>query len=250
VELSDRVDRDEAAGKLRLRYDVSSRTSLEASGAYNTVKYREAAFADYDEWVAETFVGYALSGRTRLGAGGAIGSMDVAGRESQNFTRALAKVTTEATGKLTLDAKGGVEFRTTGAGHDTTPIFNVSAEYRPSGRTSASVSVYRDVTASGAVEDENLTRTGIAARVQQKVGSRLSAGLEAGYEKMKYATTEAGTVSSGREDEYFFVRPSLRYEFREGRRAEIYYSFREDDSTLSNFDFTANQAGLAIAFDF
>ena len=67
---------------------------------------------------------------------------------------------------------------------------------------------------------------------------------------MTYATTESGAVSSGRQDEYFFIRPSLRYEFQQGRRAEIYYSYREDDSTLSNFDFAANQTGIALGFDF
>jgi hypothetical protein len=249
-ELSDRVDRDEAGAKLRLRYDFSDRTGIETSAGYSKVKYRESNLDNYEEWVSETFAAYQLSGRTRIAAGGAVGRLDVDGRKSQNYQRGLVRVTTDPTGKLTLDAKGGVEFRRTGAGKETTPVFNVSAEYRPTTRTSAGVSVYREVTASGSVENENLTRTGATLRVMQKLGSRFTAGLEAGYEKMEYATTEAGTVSSGREDEYFFLRPSLRYEFSEGRRAEIYYSLRRDNSTISDFDFAANQAGLAVGFDF
>lgn len=249
-ELNDRVDRDEAGAKLRLRYDLSSRTGIETSAGMNTVRYREAMLADYDEWLSETFVGYEFSGRTRVGVGGAFGRMDVAGRDSQDFQRALVRATTDATGKLTIDAKGGVEFRQMGAGSETTPVFNVAADYRPTGRTSVGGSVFREVTASGTIENENVTRTGAAVRVQQKLGSRLTAGVEAGYEKMEFAPSESGVVSSGREDKYFYIRPSLRYEFREGRRAEIYYSLREDNSTVSNFDFEANQAGLAIGFDF
>jgi hypothetical protein len=223
---------------------------VEAGAAFSTVNYRESTLADYDEWVADTFVGYALSGRTRVAAGAAVGRTDVEGGEAQEFTRVLAKATTSATGKLSMDATGGVEFRETGAGDENTPIFNISAEYRPTGRTSVGAGIYRDVSASGAVEDENVTRTGIAVRVQQKLGARFTAGIEAGYEQLDYAATEAGTPDSGREDEYFFVRPSLRYEFREGRRAEVYYSLREDDSTLDTFDFTANQAGLALGIEF
>lgn len=249
-ELSDRVDRDEAGGRLRMSYDIGGRTGIEASAGYNTVRYREAALADYDEWIADTYVGYQFSGRTRVAAGVAVGRMDVDGREQQKFQRALVKVTTDPTGKLTLEGRGGVEFRQTGAGETTTPVFHVSAEYRPTARTSVAASAYREVTASASVENENLTRTGASVRVQQKLGSRLTASVEAGYEKMEYASTEAGVAGSGREDEYFFVRPSLRYEFREGRRAEVYYSFREDDSTNDRFDFEANQAGLAIGFDF
>ena len=249
-ELSDRVDRDEAGAKLRLRYDISSRTGVETALGYNTVNYRESTLADYDEWVSETYVGYALSGRTRVSAGGAVGRLSVDGREPQEFQRAMGKVTVDATGKLSLDAKAGIEFRSTGAGETTTPVFNVSAEYRPSGRTSMVASVYREVTASGSVENENLTRTGGSLKLAQKIGSRVTAAVEAGYEEMTYATTESGTVSSGRQDEYFFIRPSLRYEFQQGRRAEIYYSYREDDSTLSNFDFAANQTGISLGFDF
>ena len=249
-ELSDRVDRDEAGAKLHLGYDLSSRTGLETSLSAHSVNYRESTFADFDEWVSETYAGYALSGRTRVSAGGAFGRMDVKGSDSQEFQRVLVKATVDAGGKLTLDAKGGFEFRHTGAGDSDTPVFHVSAEYRPTGRTALVASAYREVTASGSVDNENLTRTGGSLKVVQKLGSRLTAAAEAGYEEMDYTPTESGAAASGREDEYFFIRPSLRYEFQQGRRAEIYYSCREDDSSLSEFDFTANQAGIAIGFDF
>ncbi len=250
VELSDRVDRDEAGARVRSRYEFSGRTSLEVSAAWNAVDYRDTELIDSDEWVAESFVGYQATGRTRLAVGGAIGVMDVDGGSSQDFTRGLLRVTTEATGKLTLEAKGGVEFRNTGAGSQTTPVFNVTAEYRPTARTAIGAGLYSDVTASGSLSNENVIRTGAAMRVQQKLGSRLTAAIEAGYEQLSYESSEAGVPDSGREDEYFFVRPSLRYEFTEGRRAEIYYSLRKDDSSDNEFDFEANQTGLALAFDF
>jgi hypothetical protein len=250
VELSDRVDRDEAGARVRMRYDLSSKTSVEASGGWSTVRYREGALEDYDEWVADTYVGYQVTGRTRIAAGGAVGSLDVQGRERQEFTRALVKVTTEATGKLTLDAKGGMEWRDTGAGSQTTPVFNVAAEYRPTGRTSVAGSVYREVSASGSITGENVTRTGASVKVQQKLGRALTAGVEAGFERLKYETSEAGAVTSGREDEYFFIRPSLRYELKEGRRLELYYSHREDNSSVNLYDFDADQVGLAFAYDF
>jgi Putative beta-barrel porin 2 len=250
VELSDRVDRDEAGARLRARYDLSSKTSVEASGGWSTVRYREGTLEDYDEWVAETYVGYQVTGRTRVAAGGAVGQLDVEGQEGQDYTRALVKVTTEPSGKLTLDAKAGMEWRNTEAGSQDTPVFNVTAEYRPTARTSLSGAVYRDVSASGSLEGENVTRTGGSVRVQQKLGSALTASVEAGYEQLEYDATESGAPESRREDEYFFVRPSLRYERREGRRLELYYSHREDNSTINLYDFEAGQVGLAFACDF
>ena len=125
-----------------------------------------------------------------------------------------------------------------------------SRESGPTGRTSVSGSLYREVTASGSVEGENVTRTGASVKVQQKLGRSLTASVEAGYEKLAYDATEAGALSSGREDDYFFIRPSLRYELREGRRFELYYSHREDNSSVNLYDFDADQIGLAFAYDF
>jgi hypothetical protein len=249
-ELSDRVDRDEAAARLRLAYDIGGRTSIEASGGYSIVDYQDAGLTDYDEWLAEAFIGYQIGGRTRAALGGAVGQLNVDRGESQDFTRALLKVSTDPTGKFTLDAKGGAEFRDTAAGSETTPVYSLTGEYRPTGRTSVAAVVYREVTASGSIEHENVTRTGASLRVQQRLGQRFTASIEAGCENLDYDSTEAGAVASGRDDDYFFIRPSLRYELSEGRRAEIYYSLRRDDSSLSEFDFKANQAGLALGFDF
>ena len=59
-----------------------------------------------------------------------------------------------------------------------------------------------------------------------------------------------GKATSARSDNYFFIRPSVRYEFTEGRRAELYWSFRQDDSSVSDFSFEGNQIGLSVLFDF
>ena len=54
--------------------------------------------------------------------------------------------------------------------------------------------------------------------MMQQLGSRFSAGLEAGYEQLSYGETASGQAS-GRSDDYFFAKPSLRYEFAARRRA-------------------------------
>ncbi len=250
VELSDRVDRDEAAARVRARYELGGNTMIDASAGWNSVHYREGALEDYDEWVAETYVGYRFSGRTEVAVGGAMGQLNVEGQQKQDFTRALVKVSVAPAGKLTLEAKGGMEWRDTEAGSQDTPVFDITAAYRPTARTAISGTVYRDVTASGSVDGENVTRTGASLRVQQSLGRSLTAGIEAGYEELDYEPARAGAPGSRRKDEYFFIRPSLRYELRQGRRLELYYSRRHDDSTIDLYDFDAAQAGLAFACDF
>jgi len=249
-DLGDRVQRDEYGAKVSGSYDLSGRTFVEAGASYNAVRYQESLLADYDEWLGEGFAGYELSGRTRIAAGGAVGRTNVNGGSTQDFQRALVKLSRTSTGALGLNAKAGVEFRQTPKGKNTTPVFAIGADWEPvADSTKVSVQAFRETVASGALAGENYLRTGAVLRMAQQIGSRFSAGLEAGYEQLEYAATSGG-AASGRSDDYFFAKPSLKYEFDDRRHAEVFYSFREDDSSLEDFSFNANQWGLAFGLDF
>ena len=249
-DLGDRVQRDDYQAKLSGAYDLSGRTFLEGNASWNAVRYQEAGLADYDEFLGELFAGYEVSGRTKVAAGGAAGQLRVSGADRQNFQRALVKVTRASTGALGLTGKAGAEFRQTKSGNTTTPVFAVTADYEPiEDSTRVTGEVFRETVASGALAGENYLRTGGALRVTQRLGSRFIAGLEAGYERLEYAEADQ-SIASGRSDDYFFAKPSLKYEFNTRRRAEVFYSFREDDSSLEDFSFTANQWGLSFGLDF
>lgn len=249
-DLGDRVQRDEYGAKVSGSYDLSGRTFVEAGASYNAVRYQESLLADYDEWLGEGFAGYELSARTRIAAGGAVGRTHVNAGSSQDFQRALVKLSRVSTGSLGLNAKAGVEFRQTPKGKNTTPVFALGADWEPvADSTKISVQAFRETVASGALAGENYLRTGAALRMAQQIGTRFSAGLEAGYEHLEYAATSSGTAS-GRSDDYFFAKPSLKYEFDGRRHAEVFYSFREDDSSVEDFSFNANQWGLAFGLDF
>ena len=249
-DLGDRVQRDDYQAKLSGAYDLSGRTFIEASAAWNAVRYEDGGLADYDEFLGEMFAGYEVSGRTKVSAGGGVGQLRVAGAGKQDFQRALVKVTRASTGALGLTGKAGAEFRQTGIRNNITPVFAVTADYEPvEDSTRITAEAFSETVASGALAGETYRRTGGALRLTQRLGSRLVAGVEAGYERLNY---EAGMVeaTSGRSDDYYYAKPSLKYEFNTRRRAEVFYSFREDDSSLEDFSFTANQWGLSFGLDF
>jgi hypothetical protein len=250
-DLGDRVQRDDYFVKVGGSYEFSGKTFAEASASYSGVRYDLPILADYDEWVAEGFAGYELSGRTRIAAGGAVGQTRVSSNGTQEFQRVLAKVSRVSTGALSLNAKAGAEFRQTPRGNKTTPVFAVGADWEPvADGTKISVQAFRETVASGALAGENYLRTGGSLRVAQQLGSRFSAGLEAGYEQLAYSAAATSSLVSGRADDYFFAKPSLKYEFAARRRAEVFYNFREDDSSVDEFSFTANQWGLSFGLDF
>ncbi len=249
-DLGDRVERDDYHAKLGGSYDLSGRTFVEAQAGWSAVRYHELGLADYDEFLGELFAGYEVSGRTKVSGGGAVGQLRVAGTDPQNFQRALVKVTRASTGALGLTGKAGAEFRQTSTGKNVTPVFALAADYEPiEDSTRVTAEVFRETVASGALAGENYLRTGGALRLTQRLGSRFVAGLEAGYEQLDYAEATSG-VQSGRSDDYFFAKPSMKYEFNSRRRAEVFYSLREDESSLEDFSFTANQWGLSFGLDF
>jgi hypothetical protein len=249
-DLGDRVQREDYQAKLSATYEFSGRTYLEGNVAWNGVRYLEPGLSDYQEFLGELFAGYEVSGRTKVAVGAAAGQLQADGAGRQDFQRALLKVTRASTGALGLTGKAGAEFRQTQAGNQVTPVLAMTADYEPiEDGTRLTGEVFREVVASGALAGENFLRTGGALRLTQRLGSRFVAGLEAGYERLDYSNTGDGTAS-GRADDYYYAKPSLKYEFNNRRRAEIFYSFREDDSSVEDFSFSANQWGLSIGLDF
>ncbi len=249
-DLGDRVQRQEYEARLSAAYDLSGRTFVEAGAGWNGIDYEETAYADFEEWEAEGFAGYELSGRTRIAAGAAVGQLKVKGTSPQDYQQALVKVTRASTGALGLTGRAGAEFRQMERGDGITPVFALTADWEPiADGTRVTAEGFRETVASGSLGGETYLRTGGALRLLQQLGSRFAAGLETGYEQLAYSGISDG-AGAGRTDDYFFARPSLKYEFNARRRAELFYHFREDDSTSDDFSFTANQWGLSFGLDF
>ncbi len=250
-DLGDRVDRDVAGAKLRLTYGWGAKMEAESNFLYTTTQYDPRELSDFSEFVNETFLRYQVTARTKAALGVGVGKLNVEGFGHQVFERALVQVISDLGSKLTLRAKGGVEFRQTDLGDDTTPVFSLALDYRIREGTTLALEAYREVTASGGAPGENLTRTGIAAKVSQRLGKRFTGNLAVGYDQLSYAaTSKTKSTADGRSDDYFFIRPSLLYELREGRRFELYYLHRQNDSNLTDSSFDANQVGASVGIDF
>lgn len=251
ADLGNRVERNETKAKLRVSYGWGPKLEAETNFLYSGTNYDPSELADFSEFVNETLIRYQITARTKAALGFGIGRLDVDGYGEQTFERALVQVLTDVGSKLTLKAKGGVEFRQMEMGDETTPIFSLAMDYRIREGTTLALEAYREVTASGGQPGENVTRTGIAAKVRQKIGEKFTGGLDIGYEQLGYASASRESVAdSARDDDYFFLRPSLTYELKEGRRLELYYMHRQNDSSQADFSFTGNQIGVSAGVDF
>ena len=254
-DLGDRVDRNVTGAKLRLSYGWGAKMEAETNFLYTGMNYDPAQLADFSEFVNETFLRYQISARTKVALGAGLGRLIVDGFGHQDFERALVQVTSDVGSKLTLRAKGGVEFRQTEMGNTTAPIFSIAMDYKLREGTSFSLEAFREISASGGQPGDNITRTGLVAKVRQKVGAKFTAGLDAGYEQLGYNAADRKTASNqsktgDRSDDYFFLRPSVQYELKEGRRFEVYYMHRQNDSNMSGSSFEGDQLGISAGIDF
>lgn len=256
ADLGNRIDRDLLGAKLRLTYGWGPKLDAETNFLYTSTSYNAGQLADYSEFVNETFLRYAVTARTRVALGAGVGRLTVDGFGHQDFERALVQVISDVGAKVTLRAKGGLEFRQTQLASHTTPIFSLAMDYKMREGTTFSLEAFREVTASGGSPGDNLTRTGVAAKVRQKVGEKFAAGLDVGYEKLSYTAAESKRASattvrtSNRTDDYYFLRPSVQYELKEGRRLEVYYLHRANESNLKDTSFEADQLGISAGIDF
>jgi hypothetical protein len=78
---------------------------------------------------------------------------------------------------------------------------------------------------------------------------RLFFGLAAGYENGDYFSTRSG-IAADREDDYYFIEPSLDFNITRFWTIGVYYLYRENDSSLAPYSFYDDQFGLRTTVSF
>jgi hypothetical protein len=86
-------------------------------------------------------------------------------------------------------------------------------------------------------------------RFQQRLFRRIYLGLAAGYENSDYIATDRD-VSATRNDDYWFIEPSVDVLITRWLSAGVYYLHREDISNIDSFSFYDNQVGVRATVRF
>ena len=102
---------------------------------------------------------------------------------------------------------------------------------------------------SGFFPDQDFATTYVTARIQQRLLQRVYLGLTAGYENADYFAT-ARNVSATRDDDYFFIEPSIDVLITRFLSSGVYYLHREDSSSVDFFSFYDNQVGVRATLRF
>ncbi len=170
---------------------------------------------------------------------------------NQPFEQVNVRLNYQVTNKFFLYASAGVEFRQFDGdrGDYISPVFEVGSIWYPFSGTTLTLAAGRRVYSSGYLPDQDFGATYVVGRFQQRVFHRVYLGLTAGYENDNYIATDRD-VSADRNDDYWFIEPSVDVLITRWLSAGAYYLHREDISSDAFFSWYDNQVGVRATLRF
>ena len=232
-------------------YDLTGKTSLSAAGDYTLINY-PGGLTNSHRISGNLFLNYQYSPKLVVGVGGTAGR-DVLDQANSNqiFEQANLRASYSPTEKLSTSGVVGLEFRQfdTGSHNSVTPVFDLSATYKPFDGTSISIDANRGTQTSAVLLGQDYTSTQVQVTAQQRLLQRFGLSLTAGYQNLGYTDALTHAVAS-REDNYYFIQPTIDVRITRFWFAGAFLVYRENTSTFSNFGFNDMQVGIRTALKF
>src|SRR5882724_8911134 len=236
--------------RLRATYALTGKIYLQ--GEFDSPSYvYPGNISDYTI-AGGLYVYYNFRPKLSVGIGGTFGYNWVDDPSTnQTFEQINLRLNYQWTSKVLLYASAGVEFRQFDGNRDTydTPVFEVGLSYNPFSGTFISFAAGRRIYNSGFLPNQDFGSTYVVGRFQQRLFPRVYLGLGAGYENSDYFSTDRD-VSATRNDDYWFIEPSLDVLITRWLSAGVYYLHREDSSNQDFFTWEDNQVGVRATLRF
>ena len=236
--------------RLRANYELSGKLFL--TGEFDASIYDYPDFISSEIFSGGLYINYNWTPKVVVGIGGTAGYDLVDDpNPDQTFEQVNVRLSYQATAKLSFTASAGVEFRQFDGnrGERTSPVFQAGALYHPFDGTTVTLTAGRRMLNSGFLPDQDFAVTDVILRIQQRLLQRIYLGLAAGYENADYFSTVSG-VNATRNDNYYFVEPSVDVLITRFWSAGVYYLRRQDFSSIDFFSFYDNQIGVRTTFRF
>ena len=129
------------------------------------------------------------------------------------------------------------------------PCLKWGSSYYPFDGSTFTLAAGRRIYNSGFEAGQDFANTYVVGRFQQRLFHRLYLGLAAGYENSNYFAAD-DNIDASRNDDYWFIEPSLDVLITRWLSAGVYYLHREDNSNVDFFSFDDNQVGVRATVRF
>ncbi len=236
--------------QLRGRYDITDRTWADAHLGFTGLDY-EGRYQGYNEPELGLGLNRKFSDKLSVGLGAAAGVVLPERSDDQYYEQVLARAIYRLTGKFSLGASAGAEFRQYDADDQsgtTHPVFSISGLWQPTAVTSFTLEGHRRDQPS-AFSGYNSETFGFTLGVRQLVFGRLYAGANVGYDFVEYRNTDR-VQNTDRQDDYFNAGVNLSYDFNRNWRSSLSYTHRRNESNDDDRSYFNNIVGLDVLWRF
>jgi Putative beta-barrel porin 2 len=236
--------------RLRAEYDLTGKLYLQ--GEVDSYIYFYPGHISNYTVSGGLYLYYRWLPKVSVGVGGTFGYNWVDDpTPNQSFEQVNARLNYEVTAKLGLYASAGAEFRQFDGDRSTytTPVFELGLTYYPFDGSTFTLAAGRRIYNSGFEPGQDFANTYVVGRFQQRLFRRVYLGLGAGYENADYFAAD-DNVNATRNDDYWFIEPSLDVLITRWLSAGVYYLHREDCSNVDFFSFNDNQVGVRATVRF
>lgn len=243
-DLGQRTQRNVFDETLDLKYSLGAYTRIEGGLKYD--------YSDYDgpintqDFSAALGADYLFFDKLRLGGGIVYGHTDANGGVHDNYQQIGARIEYEVTGEIKVSSRIGLEIRERDSGEEINPVFSLEGRWTPFDGTALDLSGFRRVTASASLAGEDILETGLHFSLRQRLVSRFYVLLDAEYTHAQYQRSSDAASSIPREDDYYFLRGAVGYDFVDWCKAQVFCQRRQDDSTREQFSFDSTRGGVQI----
>ncbi len=238
------------ATALSAAYQLGDKTSLESNFRRNSISYDQPGLLGYTEYNTEDWFNYELSESMPVSLGVLAGYDDVAANnQNQTYEQLRARMRYNFTEKLVFDASAGGEMRQYEngmSGNAFTPVFTITGAYRPTERTTVSLTGYRQQNAS-IFNGYNYNSTGATLSLSQGITDRFTAGVNVGYYTLEYEAVTSALANYS--DNYYTAGFSLQAKIVRHLTGQISYNLTSLQSPVRG-GITGNQIGVNLTLSY
>ncbi len=233
-------------------YDLTGKLFLSGGANFYADEYGGSLISSQN-YGGNVYLNYIYSDKMVVGVGGTGGYNTVNGgaNNDQTFEQANVRLNYRATAKISLGATAGAEFREISgvSGIEIRPVYTLSATYTPFDGTAISLTGSSQTFNSASFAGQDYSETTINFSVQQRFMQRFFLGFAAGYTNSNYFSAAQG-VTATRNDDFYYIDPSIDFNITRYWTFGAYYVHREDSSSFAFFSFKDNQVGLRTRLTF
>ena len=253
TDVGTRVTRQISATTIGVNYLLSDKTNIDLSGSFAYQAFQN----QLDTWTLSGagYFNYVYSPKLTVGLGVVGGLTTVTGpfNPDQTFEQANLQIKYQATGKISVLATVGVEFRQFSGARSSyiTPVFTLSGVYQPFDGTTITLTGFRRIQPSSSQVGQNFTSTGFSLAFRQRFYRRFYLTGSGTFENSGYFANVPQAIAA-RNSNYVSGSIGVDYYVREGWTVGAFYLNRQSsgNAAAAAYDFIDHQVGVRSTISF